>query len=86
MQGSSIHRNHKKKKALELIRFGEFLRERNAISDEQLLCALADHWSNGGRIGAAIARLGLLDEEEIERHAAAYHQLDVVEVGGRPRA
>jgi len=68
-------------KSLETIRFGEYLFERAIITEEELLSALAEHWSNGGRIGAAIARLGLLDSDEVERYAAAYHQLEIVEVG-----
>ncbi len=67
-------------KSLETIRFGEFLYEQKAISEEQLLNALGEHWSNGGKIGAAVARLGLLDEAEVERYAEAYHQLDIVEI------
>jgi len=70
---------------LETIRFGEYLFERSVITEEQLLCALGEHWSNGGRIGAAIARLGLLESDEVERHAADYHELDIVEVGGDHR-
>ncbi|HLU66062.1 MAG TPA: hypothetical protein VKZ63_07290 [Kofleriaceae bacterium] len=54
--------------------------EKNLISDEQLLAALGDHWSNGGTIGAAISRSGFLPPEEIERQAALYHALDVVEI------
>jgi hypothetical protein len=65
---------------LEPIRFGEFLCEQNLITDEQLLEALGDHWSNGGSIGTAIARRGFLAAEEIERQAARYHALDVIEV------
>ena len=65
---------------LKLIRFGEFLCERNLITDEQLLEALGEHWSNGGSIGSAIARQGFLPEDEVERQAAIYHNLDVVEV------
>lgn len=65
---------------LQRVRFGEFLCEQAIISDEQLLAALGDHWSNGGRIGAAIARGGFLSPEEIELHAARYHDLDLVEI------
>lgn len=50
------------------------------LSDEQLLAALAEHWSNGGSIGAAISRSGFLPAEEIERQAALYHDLDVIEI------
>ena len=62
------------------IRFGEFLCERDLISDEQLLDALGDHWVNGGKIGTAIARRGFLSTDEIERQAALYHGLDVIEI------
>jgi hypothetical protein len=68
------------KRSLEPIRFGEFLFEQALISEEDLLNALGEHWSNGGRIGAAVTRLGLLDATEVERQAAAYHELDIVEV------
>ena len=40
------------------MRFAEFLYENNLLSEEQLIDALADHWSNGGRIGSAICRRG----------------------------
>lgn len=65
---------------LERIRFGEYLVEKNLITDEQLLAALGDHWSNGGKIGAAISRSGFLVQEEVEKQAALYHDLDVVEI------
>ena len=73
----------REQRCLETIRFGEYLFEQKLITEEQLLSALGDHWSNGGRIGAAIARLGLLDEAEVERQASAYHGLDTVVVEGR---
>tara|TARA_R110002096_G_scaffold299503_6_gene494252 strand:- start:179839 stop:180129 length:291 start_codon:yes stop_codon:yes gene_type:complete len=62
------------------IRFGEFLCQRALITEEQLLEALGDHWSNGGKIGTAVERQGFLDFEEIERQAAAYHSLETVEI------
>jgi hypothetical protein len=68
------------RRGLQRIRFGEFLVEKNMLSDEQLLAALAEHWSNGGRIGAAISRNGFLPSDEIERQAALYHDLDVIEI------
>jgi len=68
------------RRELERIRFGEFLVEKKLLNDEQLLEALAEHWSNGGNIGAAISRAGFLPPEEIERQAALYHGLDVIEV------
>lgn len=66
--------------ALQRVRFGEFLCEQSLIDDEQLLAALGDHWSNGGSIGAAIVRAGYLSADEIERQAARFHTLDVVEI------
>lgn len=68
------------RRELERIRFGEFLVEKKLLDEEQLLAALAEHWSNGGNIGAAISRAGFLPSEEIERQAALYHDLDVIEV------
>jgi hypothetical protein len=62
------------------IRFGEFLCQRDLITEEQLLEALGDHWSNGGKIGTAVGRQGFLDFDEIERQAAAYHSLETVEI------
>lgn len=69
-----------KRGTLEPIRFGEFLLERNAIDDEQLLDALGEHWAHGGRIGAAVARRGFLSVDRVEQLAAEYHALQVVEV------
>lgn len=68
------------RRQLQRIRFGEFLVEKHLISDEQLIAALADHWSNGGTIGAAISRSGFLTSEVIEHQAALYHDLDVIEI------
>lgn len=67
---------------LEPVRFGEFLRDRNLISDEQWLAALADHWSRPHRlIGTTIVDNGFLPIEVIEAEARAFHDdLDVVEV------
>ena len=68
---------------LETIRFGEYLREKQLLSDEQLIEALAVHWSERrGRIGRAIVDRGFLSAEEIERHARTYHGLDVIEIDG----
>jgi hypothetical protein len=67
---------------LQPVRFGEFLRDRNLITEEQWLAALATHWSvRRLSIGAAIAQHGFLPAHEIEREARAFHDLDVVEVG-----
>jgi len=69
-----------KKALLEPIRFGEFLLEKNAINDEQLLDVLAEHWAHGGRLGDSVTRRGFLSYEEVERFADEYHLLHVVEV------
>jgi hypothetical protein len=63
---------------LERIRFGEYLLERKAIDDGQLLDALADHWAHGGRFGMALQRRGILNSEDVERLAAEYHAIQVV--------
>lgn len=68
---------------LEPVRFGEFLRDRHLISDEQWLAALADHWSGTRRrtIGATIIDHGFLSASEIEAEARAFHdELEVIEV------
>lgn len=68
---------------LEPVRFGEFLRDRSLISDEQWLAALADHWSapKRRRIGVIIVEQGFLPAEVVEAQARAFHdELDVVEV------
>ena len=66
---------------LQPVRFGEFLRDQNIITDEQWLAALAAHWSERrGTIGVTIASHGYLAWSEVERHARAFHDLDVVEV------
>jgi hypothetical protein len=69
---------------LEPVRFGEFLRDRNLITDEQWLAALADHWSSPKRrrLGAVIVDQGFLPIEIVEAEARAFHdELDVLEVG-----
>jgi len=71
---------------LEPVRFGEFLRDRNLISDEQWLAALADHWSQpllGRRrlIGTTIIENGYLPAEVVEAEARVFHDdLDVIEI------
>jgi len=78
---------------LEPVRFGEFLRDRNLISDEQWLAALADHWSRPrntrtSRIGDTIVEHGFLPAEIVEAEARVFHDdLDVVEVDSQlPRS
>lgn len=74
---------------LEPVRFGEFLRDRHLISDEQWLAALAQHWSeplDGGYgrrrlIGSTIIDNGFLPAEVVEAEARVFHDdLEVVEV------
>jgi hypothetical protein len=68
---------------LEPVRFGEFLRDRQLISDEQWLAALAEHWSRPyqSRIGDTIVKNGFLPAATVEAEARVFHDdLDVVEV------
>ncbi len=68
---------------LEPVRFGEFLRDRSLISDEQWIAALALHWSasHRRRIGDTIVAAGFLAAEVVESEARAFHDdLEVVEV------
>lgn len=65
---------------LTAIRFGEFLCQQKLISEEQLLEALGDHWSNGGTIGTAICRQGFMDRELVEHQARLYHSLETIEI------
>ena len=71
---------------LEPVRFGEFLRDRHLISDEQWLAALAEHWSEpllGRRrlIGTTIIENGYLPAEVVEAEARVFHDdLDVIEI------
>ncbi len=68
---------------LEPVRFGEFLRDRHLITDEQWLAALAIHWSalTRRKIGATIVEHGFLPADIVEAEARAFHdELDVVEI------
>jgi hypothetical protein len=77
---------HRPVATLEPVRFGEFLRDRHLISDEQWLAALAQHWSEpltGRRrmIGATIIENGYLAPEVVEAEARVFHDdLDVIEI------
>jgi hypothetical protein len=71
---------------LEPLRFGEFLRDRKLIDDEQWLAALADHWSapRHRRIGDTIVARGLLSADQVEAEARAFHEeLHVIELDDR---
>ena len=70
---------------LEPVRFGEFLRDRHLIDDEQWLAALADHWSTPAArrrpIGATIVDRGFLSSDVVEAEARAFHDdLEVIEI------
>jgi hypothetical protein len=82
MQTPARTRNHSPTPALEPVRFGEYLRERNLISDEQLLAALACHWSERRwPIGRTLVEQGILPLELVEAEARAYHHdLEIVEI------
>ena len=61
------------------------MRDRNLISDEQWIAALADHWSASKRrrIGQTIIDNGFLAPDIVEAEARAFHdELDIVEVAG----
>jgi len=60
---------------LEPVRFGEFLRDRALITEEQWLAALAEHWSAPVRqpIGATIVARGFLSTEVVEAEARLFH-------------
>lgn len=69
--------------ALVTVRFGEFLRDRHLISDEQWLAALATHWSETPRrrLGDTLVELGLMPSALVEEAADVFHDgLDVVEI------
>ena len=68
---------------LEPVRFGEFLRDRALITEDQWLAALAEHWSSPVRrpIGSTIVARGYLSREIVEAEARVFHHdLEVVEV------
>jgi hypothetical protein len=65
---------------LEPVRFGDFLVERKAIDEGQLLDALAEHWITGVRIGESVARKGYLPAGEVERLAREFENLNTVYV------
>jgi hypothetical protein len=70
---------------LEPVRFGEFLLHRNLISDDQWLCALAEHWSapttHRMPIGSTIVANGFLARDVVEQEARVFHEdIEVIEV------
>lgn len=65
---------------LEPVRFGDFLVEKKAIDEGQLLDALADHWIAGCRIGEAVVRRGYLTSDEMTRQLKDFETLTTVYV------
>lgn len=65
-------------KALQPIRFGDFLVERKLINEKQLLDALAEHWMSGCRIGESVARRGYVARAEVERLAGEFQNLATI--------
>jgi hypothetical protein len=65
---------------LKRVHFGEFLVERRAITNDQLLDSLADHWSGGGRLGDVLVRNGYIRRDLVERLADEYDGVDIVYV------
>lgn len=63
---------------LERVRFGDFLVEKKAISEQQLLDALADHWMSGGRLGESLAKKGYLASADVERLAREFESISTV--------
>ncbi len=69
-----------KGRALQPIRFGDFLVERQFINEKQLLDALAEHWMIGCRIGESVARRGYVPRADVERLAGEFQNLSVIYV------
>jgi hypothetical protein len=67
-------------KALQPIRFGDFLVERKLINEKQLLDALAEHWFAGCKIGESVARRGYVPQADVERLAAEFQNLSTIYV------
>ncbi len=67
-------------KALQPIRFGDFLVERKLINEKQLLDALAEHWVSGCRIGESVARRGYVNQVDVERLAGEFQNLSTIYV------
>ena len=67
-------------KSLRPVRFGDYLINRQALSEAQLLDVLAEHWVSGNRIGEVAVRRGYLPKAEVERLAAEFDGLSTVYV------
>jgi hypothetical protein len=66
--------------SLKTLRFGDFLVERKAIDEGQLLDALAEHWMSGCRIGESLVRKGYVPAVQIELLAREYENLNTIYV------
>lgn len=62
------------------LHFGDFLVEKQAITEQQLLDALAEHWMSGRKIGETVAKKGYLPADEVERLAREFQDLQTVYV------
>jgi hypothetical protein len=67
-------------RGLQPIDFQEFLVERNALTEGQLLDVLAEHWQTRDALGDCIVRRGYLGAEEVDRLRRAFEELDEVYV------
>jgi len=67
-------------RTLEPIDFADYLLERHALDEQQLLDVLAEHWLGRDRLPDAITRRGYLPTEEVERLRAEFESLHVVYV------
>jgi hypothetical protein len=65
---------------LQPVRFGDFLVDRGALNEAQLLDVLADHWMSGVRLGETVVRKGYLPSGEVERLALEFQSLSTVYV------
>ena len=65
---------------LQQIGFGDFLVERSAITEQQLLDALAHQWATGRELSQTLVEKGYLPPTEIERLAVEFSELATVYV------
>lgn len=62
------------------LEFADYLVERNALTEGQLLDVLAEHWRSRARLEESIVARGYLARAEVERLTAEYENLKVVYV------
>lgn len=70
---------------LEVIRFGDFLRDKRLVSDEQLLSALAHHWAaqvqgQRTRLGESLVACGILSREIVASQLLQFCDTSIVDV------